>query len=176
MRIADRPTEEVAVPVDAPPGVVWDLVADIELPTRFSPELHTVRWLDGADVPAVGARFEGHNRNDVLGDWRTVCEVVEYTAPCVFGWAVFDADGRFGPAGTDPAHPTATWRFVLDPAGRGTRLRLAVRLGTAPSGLTAAVTRAPEHEEAIVTGRLAQLRRGMHATLDGIRALAESAP
>ncbi len=174
MRIADRPTEELAVPVDAPPGVVWDLVTDIELPTRFSPELHAVRWLDGPDVPAVGARFEGHNRNDVLGDWRTVCEVVEYTTPRAFGWAVLDPDGRFGPANSDPAHPAATWRFVLDPAGTGTRLRLAVRLGTAPSGLTAAVARAPAKEEAIVTGRLTQLRAGMQATLDGIRTLAEA--
>lgn len=176
MRIADRPTEEVAVHVDAPPRPVWDLVTDIELPTRFSPELRTVRWLDGAHAPAVGARFEGHNHNDMLGGWRTVAEVVECAAPHVFGWAVLDTDGRFGPAGTDPAHPAATWRFVLDPVGAGTRLRLAVRLGTAPSGLTAVVARAPEREEAIVAGRLAQLREGMHATLDGIRTLAEAAP
>ncbi|MFC0865393.1 SRPBCC family protein [Sphaerimonospora cavernae] len=175
MHYVDAPNVECEVRIDADPARVWELVTDIELPARFSPELQRVRWLDGADRPAVNARFEGHNRNDMLGEWRTVSHVVELDAPRAFAWAVVDPDGRFGTAIPDPRTPVATWRFVLDPEAGGTRLVHGARIGPAPSGLTLTISRSPEREEAIVRRRLDDLRSGIENTLRGIKSLAERA-
>ncbi|MDR7304207.1 SRPBCC family protein [Haloactinomyces albus] len=173
MRDVDGPMVEHEVHVEADPALVWELVTDIELPARFSPELQRVRWLDGADRPSLGARFEGHNHNQVLGEWCTVSHVVELDVPRVFAWAVVDPDGRYGENAADPQAPMATWRFDLVPEVGGARLRHAVRLGPARSGLHLAIDRMPEQEEAIVRHRLADLRTGIQDTLHGIKALAE---
>jgi len=45
-----------------------------------------------------------------------------------------------------------------------------VRIGPARSGLSLAIDRDPDAEEAIVEYRLGRLRAGMRATLDGIAA------
>ncbi|SBT39177.1 SRPBCC family protein [Micromonospora auratinigra] len=171
MRYGDGPVVECDVHVGAAPGRVWELVSDIEVPARFSPELRRVRWLD--DPPAPGARFEGHNRNALLGEWRTVSYVTELAAPRTFAWAVVDPDGRYGGPAADPHTPLASWRFDLTPEDGGTRLRLGARLGPARSGLSLAIDRMPDREEALVRHRLADLRTGIRATLEGIKALAE---
>ncbi|MCP2163449.1 SRPBCC family protein [Goodfellowiella coeruleoviolacea] len=176
MRFADGPTTECAVRVAAGVARVWELVTDIELPARFSPELQRVRWLDGADRPVLGARFEGHNHHAVLGDWRTVSHVVELDAPRAFGWVVVDPDNRFGEPLPDPEASIARWRFDLQPCDDGTTLlRHTVRIGPARSGLTLAIERRPADEEQLVATRLDSLRAGMRETLRGIKALAEQA-
>ncbi|EHR63318.1 SRPBCC family protein [Saccharomonospora cyanea] len=159
--------------VEADPGRLWELVTDIEVPARFSPELRRVRWLDGATGPALGARFEGHNRSEVLGEWRTESHVVACEPPKVFAWATVDPDGRFGGDDVDPAQPMSTWYFELQPRDGGVLLRHGVRLGPARSGLTLAIESRPEKKDAIVRYRLAELRTGMEATLRGIKDLAE---
>ncbi|WP_228983564.1 SRPBCC family protein [Streptomyces sp. DH12] len=174
MRYADGPTATAETTVDAPPALLWELVTDIGLPARLSPELRHAVWLDGATGPALGARFEGRNEHPRVGTWRTHSYVVELVEQRVFAWAVTDPDDRFGGGEADPDRPLATWRFELCPApGGATLLRLGVRLGPARSGVSLAVDRAPDREERIVAGRLAELRTGMAATLGGIRALAE---
>lgn len=153
---------------------VWELVTDIRLPAGLSPELQRVAWLDGADRPAVGARFEGHNHHDRLGDWRTVSHVVEMNEPRVFAWAVTDADGRYGEPTPDPAKPMASWRYELESDGEGTRLRQSVLIGPGRSGVTLALERWPDREEEIIAFRQKELRAGMAATLSGIKKLAEA--
>ena len=49
-------------------------------------------------------------------------------------------------------------------------------MGPASSGLTAAIKARPDKEERIVAVRLAEWQRNMQATVDGIKALAESGP
>src|SRR4051794_37882428 len=110
MRYADGPSVECEVYVEAEPARLWKLVTDIELPARFSPELRRVRWLAGATRPVMGACFEGHNHNALLGEWRTVSQVVEFDAPRAFGWTVVDPDGRFGSGPAESGTPMATWR------------------------------------------------------------------
>lgn len=171
MRFADSPVLSCEVTTAAPPGRVWELVTDIGLPARTGAELYRVEWVDGATAPAVGARFVGHNRNAVLGEWRTLCEITELRAERAFAWAVTDPDGRFGvPA--DPTAPAATWRFDLEPDGTGTRLRHSVRIGPSPSGLTVAIARYPHREEEIMASRAADLRANMRTTLTTITTLA----
>ncbi|GGW39422.1 hypothetical protein GCM10010503_14620 [Streptomyces lucensis JCM 4490] len=173
VRYSDGPTVHCDVRVEAPPARVWALVSDIALPARLSPELQRAAWLDGADRPVAGARFEGHNRHPQVGEWRTVSYVVEVDEERVFAWAVTDADGRYGQPAVDPAKPLATWRYELQAEGEGTRLRQSAFLGPGPSGVTQAIERWPDREEAIIDFRLGELRAGMETTLQGIKALAE---
>jgi hypothetical protein len=109
-RYADGPTVEVGTWVDAPPERVWPAIVDVAAMPDQSPEVRHVECLDPG--PAVGARFRGESAHESLGKWSTVSHVVECEAPRVFAWAV-----------QDPAEPTATWRFTLEPAAGGTRLR-----------------------------------------------------
>ncbi|MFD7907560.1 SRPBCC family protein [Kitasatospora sp. NPDC059722] len=173
MRYADGPRTYCEVHIKATVEEVWSLITDIALPARLSPELRGVAWLDGADGPAVGARFEGHNENERLGNWRTVSHVTELTDREVFAWIVTDADGRFGRPSVDPAASLASWRYELTPEDGGTRLRHSVLIGPGRNGVTAAIDRWPDREEQIIEVRLGELRTGMTATLDGIKTLAE---
>lgn len=168
MRFADGPTTEVSIEIDGPPRQVWDLVSDIETPTRFSDELQAVEWLDGADAPAVGARFRGFNDRGTF-QWQVTCTITDYREPELMEWTVEDVD-----------NPVARWRFVVQPipvqgAGGGARTRLTqwTRLGPGRSGLTAAIERKPEAEERIIERRLSMLRANMEANLRGIKALVE---
>ncbi|MBD0690657.1 hypothetical protein [Streptomyces sp. CBMA123] len=75
MRYADGPGAQGEVFVRAGVERVWALVTDIGPSARFGPELRRVGWLDGADGPAPGARFEGYDSRAGTPDWRTVSEV-----------------------------------------------------------------------------------------------------
>ncbi|MBD0672052.1 SRPBCC family protein [Streptomyces sp. CBMA156] len=178
MRYADGPGTRCEVFVAAPVARVWQLVTDIGLPARLSPELRRVAWLDGADGPAVGAHFEGHNSRADMPDWRTVSEITEITEAagrCVLAWGVMDADGRYGEPVRDLAGSPARWRFELAPEEGGTRLRQSVVIGPGRSGASLVIDAKPELEEKIVDFRLNELRTGMTATLEGIKSLAERA-
>jgi hypothetical protein len=160
VKYADGPTVEVDVFVAASIERVWALVSDIELPARFSNEFLGARWLD--DGPVVGARFEGRNHHDAIGDWETTSFVARYEPPRAFEWAV-----------TDLEQPSASWWFELVAESEGTRLRQGMRMGPAPSGLSIAINAMPDKEEKIVARRLAEHEQNIRATLDGIKQLAE---
>lgn len=164
MKYADCPTVEVEVLVAAPPEKLWDLVSDINLPARFSSEFQGATWLQGATGAAVGSCFAGRNRHPAGGEWESTSTVVTCEAERVFAWAV-----------GDPGHPSAIWRFELEPEKDGTRLRQWAQMGPGPSGLTPAIVAMPDKEERIVAGRLEEWRRNMLATVEGIKALAEGA-
>jgi uncharacterized protein YndB with AHSA1/START domain len=164
MKYADCPVVEVEVLVAVPPEGLWNLVADIDLPARFSSEFLGGTWLEGASGPAPGARFEGRNRHPAAGEWKSTSTIVACEPGRVLAWAV-----------GDPEHPSASWRFELAPEAGGTRLRQWAQMGPGPSGLTPAIQAMPDKEERIVAGRLEEWRRNMLATVEGIKALAEGA-
>ena len=66
--------DRAEIDIDAPPAMVWALVADIGNMQRWSPETYRTEWLDGATAAAVGARFRGWNRWRGVR-WATFCEV-----------------------------------------------------------------------------------------------------
>jgi hypothetical protein len=167
-RYADCPTVEVEVIVDAPTPVVWPLIADIELPARFSSEVRSATWLDGATGPSLGARFLGTNANSAAGSWQTVCTVVDYVYGRRFGYVVNAVDR------IDLERPAAAWRYELEPApGERARLRHLARIGPGPSLLTRVIAADPARERHIVASRLANLRRSMLATVNGIKDMVE---
>ncbi|MFD5340690.1 SRPBCC family protein [Streptomyces hawaiiensis] len=164
VRYADKPTAEVHTWIAAPPAQVWKLVSDIQLMPSLSSELQSVEWLDGRRGPAPGARFIGRSKHPALGEWATTSHIVEYEPPRVLAWAV-----------EDPQHPTAVWRFTLEPQDGGTLLREWMQMGPARSGLSFAIDRMPEKEQKIVFVRLREFEANMAATLEAIKKLAENA-
>jgi hypothetical protein len=58
-RLQDGPVVEVSIFIGAPPDVVWDLVTDINIASRFQNEFADAEWID--DGPALNARFVGRN-------------------------------------------------------------------------------------------------------------------
>lgn len=158
MRYRDQPTVEVTQVVPCDVATAWNYVTDITLPTRCSAELQSVEWLDGADHVAVGARFRGHNRNDAMGDWQTVCEVVEVEEGRRWVWNVLGHEGAL-----------ATWAFEVEPASTGTLIRQWGRMGPAPSGLSIPIAAQPDKEARIVARRLGDWQQNMQANLEWIK-------
>ena len=148
--------------IGAVPGRVWQLVSDIELMATMSHELQSIEWLEGATVPAVGARFVGRSKHDALGEWATTSHVIECEPERVFAWAV-----------ENPANPTAIWRFRLEAQNGGTELSQWMQMGPARSGLSFAIDRMPEKEQKIVFVRMREFEKNITATLAHIKKLAE---
>ncbi len=159
-RYADKPEIDVTVDVAAPVDRLWDLITDINLPARFSAEFRGAEWID--DGRALHARFVGHNQRKTAS-WDTTCTVTEFVENRRFGYAVEDI-----------ANPAASWRFDIEPTDTGTRLTMWAQMGPGPSGVISYVRRHPEREEEIVADRLAEWRANMEATVDGIKAVAET--
>jgi hypothetical protein len=163
-RYADGPTAQVQTWVNAPREAVWAIVADVESMPAMSSELQSVSWCEGVTGPAVGSRFVGVNRHDALGEWSSISYVIECEPPATFAWAV-----------SDPADPSATWRFTLRPADGGTELTQWMRIGPGRSGLSLAIDAMPDKEEKIVFVRLREFEHAMTATLAAIKQRAEAA-
>lgn len=163
MRYRDQPTTEVTQRVHCDVATAWRYVTDITVPARCSAELQSVEWLDGATGVAVGARFRGRNRNTAIGEWETVCEVVEVDDQRRWVWNVVGNDA-----------PVASWGFEVEPASDGVLIRQWARMGPGPSGLTFVIAAQPDKEARIVAGRLADWQANMAANLDWIRSQAET--
>lgn len=160
VRYADGPRAEVTTDIKAPTAKVWSLVTDINLPSQFSDEFVRAEWLD--EGPVLGARFEGHNQNEFIGEWSVLCTVTDCTQDRAFEWTV-----------GEPAHKVARWRFDLADHEGGVRLVFSAEMGPGPSGLTPLIEQNPDREEALVGHRLASWTANMQRTIDGIRDLAE---
>ena len=154
----------VETEVAAPPQRVWELVTDVTLLPRFSTELQSAEWDEGFESARLGARFLGTNRHPAIGEWTTRSVVTVFEPLRSFEWAV-----------GNPEKPAATWRFDIEPAPSGSRLSYTARLGDGRSGVTMVIAREPDRADEIIERRLGQWRRGMEATVAGIRDLAESA-
>lgn len=151
----DTPGDTVSIHVAAPPERCWDLVADITAMGRLSPECTGGRWLGGAPGPSVGARFVGFNRRGRVR-WFTVSTVVECERPDRFAFRTRDS-------GT-------TWSYRFEAHDGGTRVtesRAAFRsrplMATVFSKLLLGG----------VAGHDDEMRRGMLATLERLKDLAE---
>ncbi|WP_018180525.1 SRPBCC family protein [Jongsikchunia kroppenstedtii] len=164
MLLRDAPTTEATIKIDATPAAVWDLITDITLPARYSPELQSVQWLDGATEVAVGARFQGNNQNPHIGEWSTTSRIVEVEPQRRLVWQI---------EGDPAAEPPATWGFEIDEATGGVILRQWARLGPGPSGLSMAIATMPDKEARILERRLGEHRAAMELNLEGIREILE---
>ena len=154
MRYRDQPTVEAVRHLSCDPETAWRYVTDITLPVGNSAELIAAEWLGDADHVALGARFKGRNRNRLLGEWETVCEVVEIEPGRRWVYNMLTSNGV-----------GATWGFEVEPSAEGSLVRQWGRMGPAPTGVTVAIDAQPDKEARIVERRLAQWLEGMQANL-----------
>ena len=100
-------TDTASVHVDAPPDKVWDVVADLDHISRWSPECYRVRWMGKPTGAVVGAKFLGFNKQG-WKRWFTRNVVEEATPGEVLTFLTRDNGTR--------------WSFRLEPDGDGTQL------------------------------------------------------
>ena len=113
----------VTVHMKAPAEKIWDLVADIGNTGRFSPEVFESEWLDGADGPALGAKFRGHVRRNEIGPvYWTVCRVTACEPGREFGFAVLGPGDR----------ALNNWHYRFTPSGDGTDVTESFRMAASP--------------------------------------------
>lgn len=101
--------------ISAPPSAVWNLVSDVTLIGRFSPETTAAEWLNGATGPSPGVKFRGRvKRNERGPTYWTSCMITECEPNRVFAFTV-----RSRPMGL-PIAPNntvcLTWRYTFEPA------------------------------------------------------------
>jgi hypothetical protein len=152
--------DQVILEIDAPPEVVYDLVADVTRTPEFSPEVRRCTWLDGATGPAVGARFEVVNKAGRGPAWKN--------RPLVI---VADPGREFAFSRTEKAAGTLVWRYRFEPLGDGTRV-------TESYEVTEPITRLGWFIIGGLYGlkdRRADLHSGMQLTLEQLRRTAEQA-
>lgn len=101
---------EITRDIDAPPQAVYDAIADVTRMGEWSEECHTCEWDEGVDGPAVGATFQGHNRN---GDheWTSQATVIEADPGRAFAFECSMFDFHF-----------STWGYRIEPNGAGSRV------------------------------------------------------
>lgn len=103
------PTVTESITIDAVPGRVYDLVADVSHMGDFSPEATGARGKISSS-PKPGDRFIGTNRRGPVM-WFTFCTVRRAERGRTFA---FDVD--FGP------FPVSHWSYTFEPTGTGTRV------------------------------------------------------
>jgi hypothetical protein len=91
----------------AAPAVVATLVSDVTRMGEWSPEATGGRWTKGSSGVAVGATFEGDNRNGSKS-WSTTCTVTHWEPDSEFGFRV-----SAGPM------QVADWHYRFTPTGEG---------------------------------------------------------
>lgn len=150
------PADQVSLHVAAPSERVYEIVTDVAGMGRLSPECTGGRWLGGATGPAVGARFKGTNRRG-FARWSTTNEVVEADPGRAFSFKTLQSGYQ--------------WTYRMEPDGDGTLVterRDPFRERPAVAKLFTQVLLGGED------GHTDELRAGMRATLERVKALAEA--
>ncbi|MCU1370959.1 MAG: polyketide cyclase [Ilumatobacteraceae bacterium] len=153
---APDPADAVSLRIEASPDALYDLISDPARMGELSPECTGGHWLDGATGPAVGARFKGTNKRGFVR-WSTKSTVVAADPGREFAFEVGDSGTR--------------WRYTFEPDGSGTVVTES-RVASKPypfiarAFTTVALGGVARHTE--------ELRAGMAATLERLKALAEA--
>ena len=112
----------VTVSMAAPADKIWRLIADVRNIGKFSPETFEAEWLDGANGPALGARFRGHVRRNEIGPvYWTTCRVTACEPGREFGFAVLLGE-----------RPVNNWHYQMTPTDAGTDVTESFRLTDSP--------------------------------------------
>ncbi|HET6953231.1 MAG TPA: SRPBCC family protein [Acidimicrobiales bacterium] len=149
--------DQATVRVDARPDAVWDMLADVTRMGEWSPECYSCRWFGRERRPVAGAKFVGFNKRG-WARWVTTNVVEEAERGRSFVFRTRETGVR--------------WGYTFAPDGDGTTVTETRDLSRARTGLiraTGIFVGGMEHHAA-------ELRAGMQATLDRLKAAAESAP
>ena len=101
---------EISRDIAASPEAVYAAIADVTRLGEWSEECYACEWHDGFDGPAVGATFDGHNRN---GDpeWTTQGKVVTAEPAREFSFECSMMDVTY-----------STWGYRIEPTDSGCRV------------------------------------------------------
>jgi uncharacterized protein YndB with AHSA1/START domain len=146
-------TASVSAEIDAPPSVVYDLVADVTRMGEWSPECVRCEWVD--EPGKAGSTFKGHNRRG-LARWTTVARVLTADRPREFSFETIYRDA-----------PSTRWTYRFEGDGP-TKVTESFESIKAPA-LIAFV------ERTLIRDRQGQLEAGMADTLARLKAAAEAA-
>lgn len=101
---------EISRDIAAPPEQVYAAISDVTRMGEWSEECHACAWHEGSDGPAVGATFDGHNRNGAL-EWTTQGKVIEAEEGRAFAFECSMLDFHY-----------ATWGYRIVPVESGCRV------------------------------------------------------
>ncbi len=101
---------EMSREIAASPEAVYAAISDVTRMGEWSPECYACEWRDGSDGAAVGAVFDGHNRNGDH-DWTTQGKVIEAEAGRAFTFECSMNDYHF-----------STWGYRIEPTTNGCRV------------------------------------------------------
>ena len=147
--------DRVSLRIEAPPADLYDIVSDVTRMGRLSPECTGGRWLGSLKQPAVGARFVGFNRRGFAW-WCTLNRVVAADPGREFAFET-------GGSGT-------RWGYEFDEregATTVTESRQAFRTRPLVARIFAKIALGG------VDGHDDEIRAGIRATLERLKALAE---
>ena len=101
---------EITRDIAASPDAVYAAIADVTRMGEWSEECHTCEWHEGFGGPAVGAVFDGHNRN---GDheWTTQGTVIEAEPGRSFAFECSMNGFHY-----------STWGYRIEPSATGSRV------------------------------------------------------
>lgn len=153
-----EPQLSVSRDITASAEAVFTALTDVTRMGEWSPENYANEWTGGAEGPAIGARWVGHNRNGDF-EWSTEARVAELVPNERFTFECLAPD-------FDDFH-FATWRFDIETTDGGCRVTESwqdLRPEAAKSGTS---------QISGVTDRAEHNRLGMEQTLAGLAAAVE---
>ena len=103
-------TLEVSRDIAASPEAVYAAISDVTRMGEWSEECHTCAWHEGFDGPAVGATFDGHNRNGEH-EWTSQGKVIQADPGRSFAFECSMYDFHF-----------STWGYRIAPTAAGCRV------------------------------------------------------
>lgn len=101
---------EVSRDIAASPEAVYAAISDVTRMGEWSQECYRCEWHDGFDGPAVGATFDGHNRNGE-NEWTTQGKVIQADPGRAFMFECSMFDFHF-----------STWGYEIEPTATGCRV------------------------------------------------------
>jgi uncharacterized protein YndB with AHSA1/START domain len=104
------PTVEISRDIAAPADVVYAAISDVTRMGEWSEECYACEWHESFDGPAIGATFDGHNRNGEH-EWTTQGRVIEADPGKAFAFECSQYDFHF-----------STWGYRIEPTVSGCKV------------------------------------------------------
>ncbi len=101
---------EISRDIAASPEAVYAAISDVTRMGEWSEECYACEWHEGVDGPAVGATFDGHNRNGEH-EWTSQGSVIEAEPGRAFAFECSMFDFHF-----------STWGYRIEPTATGCRV------------------------------------------------------
>ena len=101
---------EISRDIAASPERVYSAISDVTRMGEWSQECYACDWHEGFDRPAVGATFDGHNRNGEK-TWVTQGKVIEADPGRAFAFECSMMDFHY-----------STWGYRIEPTPTGCRV------------------------------------------------------